>query len=85
MRMPTADEVLRTCRACGRSGAFSISEHAHTRAREQGHSHSDLVHALAHATFCEPADSRWAAYGPSLDGTQVTMFVVLAAGALSVV
>jgi hypothetical protein len=83
--MLTADEVLRSARACGKSGAFSISAYAHARARGQGHSQADLVHALAHATCCEPGDGRWAVEGPSLDGTTITLFVVLDAGTLSVV
>lgn len=83
--MLTADEVLRLCRACGRSGGFSVSEDAHDRAREKGHSPADLMHALAHATQCTHDAGRWTVRGPSLDGTEIALSVVLGAGALSVV
>ncbi len=89
--MPTAEDVLRQCQACGRTGTFSISEHAHARSRIQGHSRADLVHALTHAARCQPVDEgaggvgKWEVRGPSLAGTEVTLFVVLGADALSVV
>ncbi len=84
--MPTADqETLEACRSAGRTGSFSISEHAHARARALGHSPADLRHALAQATRCAPAEGRWTVIGPSLDGTEVTLSVVLAGGTLSVV
>lgn len=84
--MPTAEEALRIIRACGRSGAFSLSQYAHARALNAGHSQADLMHALAHATRCTPnSGDRWAVDGPSLDGNTITMFVVLDSGTLSVV
>jgi hypothetical protein len=84
--MPTPVEtILDLCRSAGRVGAFSISEQAHTRAREQGHSPADLRHALAQATSCEPTEGRWTVRGPSLDGTEVTLTIVLANGTLSVI
>jgi hypothetical protein len=84
--MPSpSEEVLEACRAAGRMGTFSISESAHARAREQGYSPADLRHALAQATSCKPSAPRWTVCGPSLDGTEVTLSVVVANGALSVV
>jgi hypothetical protein len=84
--MPTpAEEVLGACHSAGRVGTFSISEQAHNRARGQGHSPADLRHALAQATSCELTETRWIVRGPSLDGTEVTLAVVLANGTLSVV
>jgi hypothetical protein len=86
--MPTAEDALRICQAYGRSGAFSISQSAHARVRAEGLSPADVEHALANAARCAPADGgegRWAIRGPSLDGTEIDLLVVLAADALSVV
>jgi hypothetical protein len=86
MLMPTpAEDVLSACHAAGRMGAFSISEQAHNRARGQGFSPADLRHALAQATSCEPSEARWTVRGPSLDGKEITLSVVLSNGTLSVV
>lgn len=83
--MITPDEVLRTCHTEGRAGTFSISEQAHERARSQGHSPGDLRHALGRATRCALQDGRWLVAGPSLDGTEISMAVVIAGGSLSVI
>jgi hypothetical protein len=84
--MPTpAEEILAACRSAGRTGTFSISEQAHARARQEGHSPADLRHALARAASCALAEARWIVRGPSLDGTEVTLSVVLSNGTLSVV
>jgi hypothetical protein len=83
--MLSSDELLRACHSAGRSGSFSIREQAHARAWAQGHSPADVRHALAEATSCELADDRWTVRGPSLDGTELTLSVVLAGRTLSVV
>jgi hypothetical protein len=87
--MPPADlETLQVCHAAGRTGSFSISEEAHARARCNGHSPADLRHALGEATWCQRnagSDGRWSVRGPSLDGTEVILDVVLTSGTLSVV
>jgi hypothetical protein len=86
--MITPEEMLRLCQAYGRAGRFVVSERAHARSREQGHSQADLVHALTHAIGCERAEealAKWIVRGPSLDGAEMALFVVLAAGVLSVV
>jgi len=85
---PAEQETLEFCYAAGRTGSFSISEQAHARARALGHSPADLRHALSQATSCgraEGPDGRWIVRGPSLDGTEITLNVVLASGTLSVV
>jgi len=87
--MPIGDrETLEACYEAGRTGSFSISEHAHARARAEGHSPADLRHALSNASRCARIDGqegRWLIHGPSLDGTEVTLNVVLAGDTLSVV
>jgi hypothetical protein len=89
--MSTGEGTLEACYAAGRSGTFSISEHAHSRVRALGHSPADVRHALTHATRCERAgradgdDRQWTVHGPSLDGSEITLNVVLTAGSLSVV
>jgi hypothetical protein len=86
--MPSGDrEMLEACYEAGRTGAFSISERAHARARSLGHSPADLRHALTNASRCAPADGngRWTVHGPSLDGTEMALNIVLTGGMLSVV
>lgn len=81
-------ETLEACYAAGRTGTFSISESAHARARALGHSPADVRHALSQATRCERADGldkHWIVCGPSLDGSEITLNIVLTAGTLSVV
>jgi hypothetical protein len=87
--MTSADhDTLQVCHTAGRTGSFSISEDAHARARGNGHSPADLRHALGQATWCERSegpDGRWTVRGPSLDGTEVILSIVLTSGTLSVV
>jgi hypothetical protein len=83
--MSTPEDILAACRSSGKAGRFSVSEQAQNRAGMEGHSPADLRHALAEAIRCELADGRWIVRGPSLDGTQVTLSVVLEGGTLSVV
>jgi hypothetical protein len=81
-------ETLEACYEAGRTGAFSISEDAHARARALGYSPADVRHALGQAVRCARAsgpDGRWTVDGPSLDGSVLTLSIVLVGGTLSVV
>jgi hypothetical protein len=76
--------MLHLCRERGTAGSFTISSQALDEALAAGHSSADVQHALARASRCIPEGDRWRVEGHSLDGTDVTMFVAVAAGDLVV-
>ncbi|MDB4997960.1 MAG: hypothetical protein JWM74_5392 [Myxococcaceae bacterium] len=75
------DALLMIVRKRAAAGEYVLSNEAIERARVAGHSPGDVRHALAHAVDClAEGGGRWTVVGTSLDGTEMRVLVLVAAG-----
>ncbi len=75
------DALLMTVRTRAMAGEYVLSNEAIERARGAGHSPADVRHALVRATEClDRGGGRWTVVGTSLDGTEMRVDVLVAAG-----